>query len=261
MFLKIMGNANLLCCSSKPKQRKYRTKPSASSTTIEFLPTARAVTPAPAVTSQSGWDETAILRAVETCEREFTALIATTEEKPLPLHVQKAGVQVFGIETTRGFLMKSVWECPYSPQDVLAFTKNDSLRLSWDPNLAECRIIGLVTSEIEVKYERYKKILAVSQRDLLSAGKSCTLSDGSLLDMSVSVELPAIPPLEGIVRAHLFLGGYHIKASELGARVALYNEINYGGSLPNKLLVTMSARTLTGFAEAFNAGLTKSARS
>ena len=198
------------------------------------------------------------MREVGKCEQEFKALIETTEAKPLPLHVQKSGVSVFGTDTPRGFLMKSVWKCPYSPIVILAFTRNDSLRLSWDPNLAECRSIGFPTEEIEVKYERYKKILAVSQRDLLSAGQICTLPDGSFLDMSVSVEMPEIPPVEGIVRAHLFLGGYHIKACEGGATVALYNEIDYGGALPNKLLVTMSARTLTGFAEAFNTALSQS---
>lgn len=252
-----MGNANVLCCGSKPKRQKYNIKPEVSTAAIDFQPTARPLSPAvPSASDKSPrWAVSEIVREVKACEQEFKTLIENTEGKQLPLHVQKAGISVFGTETYRGFLMKSVWKCPYSPEVVLAFTRNDSLRLSWDQNLAECRSIGFPTEEIEVKYERYKKIFAVSQRDLVSAGQICTLPDGSLLDMSVSVKIAEIPPIEGIVRAHLFLGGYHIKACEEGATVALYNEINYGGALPNKLLVTMSARTLTGFAEAFNTAL------
>jgi len=152
--------------------------------------------------------------------------------------------------------MKSVWECPHAPEVVLAFTQNNEVRLTWDPNLAECRHIGDVDAAISLTYERYHKILVVSARDLLSAGKTCPIDKG-LLDVSVSVEIPEIPPIKNVVRARLFVGGYHIVPTEQGSLVTLYNEMDFGGAIPRKLLVLMSARTLTGWVEAFNAAIAK----
>lgn len=154
--------------------------------------------------------------------------------------------------------MKSVWTSTFPPETVLAFAQNNSLRLNWDSNLAERRTIGCVTEEIRITYERYRKILGVAQRDMLTAGKTGILVDGSLLDWSVSVEIAEIPVISEVIRAHLYLGGYHIQATPEGSRIALYNEVNYGGALPNKLLVPMSARTMLSFVQSFNTALLQS---
>lgn len=194
---------------------------------------------------------------MEACVTEFRSAIRSTEEKPLPLQIQRPGIHIYGTDTKRGFLLKSVWESPYPAETVLAFTQNTALRLTWDVNLAERYAVGNVTEDISISYERYRKILGVAQRDLLSAGKTCKLEDGSILDASVSVEVADIPVNEGIIRAHLYMGGYHIRPTAHGCSISLYNDINYGGALPNKLLVPMSARTMLGFIEAFNTSLAK----
>ncbi len=246
-----MGN----CCSSKSKPRRRTSKDDSNPTILSPQPVGpTASSPLP---TEPGRPASDIERQMEACEQEMKALIATTEANPLPLHAEKPGIRIYGAETGRGFLMKSVWECPYSPEIVLQFTKNYSLRLTWDVNLAECRNVGDVNPDISLKYERYNKILVVSSRDLLTASKVCHLDNG-LLDVSVSVEIPEIPPVKGTIRAHLFIGGYHIVPTAQGSLVTLYNEMDFGGAIPRRLLVMMSARTLTGWVEAFNVGIAKS---
>jgi len=249
-----MGNS---CCSSKSRARHKVKRTSSLPTNLppqQVVVTAS--TPALPEPEQPQWNREEIERIVDACEVELKQLIATTEASPLPLHAQKPGIYIYGIDTARGFLMKSVWECPHPPETVLAFTQDNSFRLTWDPNLAECRHVGDVDAHISLTYERYNKILVVSARDILSAGKTCPIDIG-LLDISVSVEIPEIPAEKGVVRARLFVGGYHILPTAQGSLVTLYNEMDFGGAIPRKLLVMMSARTLTGWVEAFNMGIAK----
>lgn len=241
-----MGN----CYGSKSKRRIP--KPLSPSRPTD--PTDSTPPIPPSMPSQ--WPKSTIERQLEACEQELKALIATTEANPLPLCAEKPAIRIYGTETHRGFLMKSVWDCPFSPQIVLQFTRNYGLRVTWDVNLEECRNVGDVSPDISLKYERYNKILVVSARDLLTASKLCPIDTG-LLDASVSVEIPDIPPVKGIVRAQLFVGGYHIVPTEQGSLVTLYNEMDFGGAIPRRLLVLMSARTLTGWVEAFNVGIAK----
>lgn len=79
-----------------------------------------------------------------------------------------------------------------------------------------------------------------------------------MADVSVSVEIPEMPKVSDLIRAQLYLGGYHIQTSPQGSLIALYNEVNYGGVLPNKLLVPMSARTMLSFVHSFNTALSQS---
>lgn len=257
----IMGNRTAICCGSKPRPRKPSNKAKNLFSSVD-LRQATSCPPSPASSyttfETTRWNSTEIIKQVEACEQDFYALIDRTEATPLPLHAQKPGIQIYGTDTSRGFLMKSVWTSTFSPEVVLAFAQNNFLRLSWDPNLAERRTIGCVTEEIRITYERYKKILGVAQRDMLSAGKMCRLRDGSLLDWSVSVEIAELPVVQDVIRAHLYLGGYHIQATPQGSLIALYNEVNYGGALPNKLLVPMSARTMLSFVQSFNTALAQS---
>ena len=243
-----MGN----CYGSKhkPKGRLSKGQP----------PQPQPAPPTDSTPRPSEWPASDIERQIEACELELKTLIATTEANPLPLHAEKPGIRIYGTETGRGFLMKSVWECQFSPQIVLQFTRNHALRLTWDVNLAECRNVSDVNPQISLKYERYNKILVVSARDLLTAGKVCPIDNG-FLDVSVSVTIPEIPPVKGIVRAHLFVGGYHIVPTAQGSLVTLYNEMDFGGAIPRKLLVIMSAKTLTGWVEAFNVAIAQSVSS
>lgn len=253
-----MGNSHVPCCGSKPRPRQLPHKAKKQTNRPDQD---RTCPPSPASSSRSHmtrWNSVQIERQVYACEQEFKALIGSTEASPLPLHAQKPGVCIYGTDTPRGFLMKSVWTSPYAPEAVLAFAQNNFLRLAWDQNLAERRTVGNISTEIRITYERYRKILGVSQRDMLCAGKTCILRDGSLLDVSVSVEIPEMPKVSDLIRAQLYLGGYHIQTSPQGSLVALYNEVNYGGVLPNKLLVPMSARTMLSFVHSFNTALSQS---
>ena len=243
-----MGNR--LCCGGKKTSRSAHSRPALEPKNVT-MPTAS--TPRSTV---ARWDTEEIVRTVDACEQELKELIARTEVSPLPLCSQKPGIHIYGIDTPRGFLMKSVWDCPCPPHTVLAFTRDDATRLTWDPTLAECRQVMDITDEIGVTYERYNKIVIVSARDILSAGKLCSVDDG-LLDVSVSIQMTDFPPVPGVVRAHLYVGGYHIRPTPQGSLVSLYNEMDFGGAIPRKLLVKMSAMTLTGWVTSFNQAIVK----
>jgi len=184
---------------------------------------------------------------VAACETELKQLIATPETFP----DQKPGIDIYGKETPRGFLMKSEWECPHSPETVLAFIQNNTLRPIWDPYLAECLSKGLVKDNIQLTYERDNVKFIPSPRDILYAGKVCP-HDNGLLYVKVSVERQDIPLEEGVIRTNLFVGGYHILPTDQGSRVTLYSEMDFGGAVPKEVLVKASAKRLLGWVEAFN---------
>ena len=190
---------------------------------------------------------------VAACETELKQLIATPETFP----DQKPGIDIYGKETPRGFLMKSEWECPHSPETVLAFIQNNTLRLTWDPNLAECRRVGEVNAQVRLLYECDNEKFVPCPRDFLYAGKTCSYN-GDRLYVKVSVEIAAIPPIPGHVRAHLFVGGYHLRPTAPGTLVTLYSEMDFGGGTPNRLLVKASSTTLKAWIEAFNQGIARS---
>lgn len=267
-----MGN-QALCCGSKPNKRKktkeLSTRPSeptprrSPETPKDFSAAAKSFPPREITTEtpcppEVPWDTGAILAAVDAAFSELAELTVTSES--MKQHVNKPDMRIYGTETRRGFLMKSCWEVPYPPETVLKFENNNEFRLMWDPNVAELREVGHVTGEVGINYERYKKMMIVSQRDLLTAGRASKFKNG-ILDVSVSVEVKTEPEIRGMVRAQLFVGGYDIQPTETGSSVTLYSEMDFGGSVPKSMLVHMSALTLPGFIKAFREGLDKYAPS
>ena len=202
---------------------------------------------------ENKWDQEenkTIQSLVAACETELKQLIATPETFPDP-HAYKPGINIYGKETPRGFLMKSEWKCPHSPETVLAFIQNNTLRPIWDPYLAECLSKGLVKDNIQLTYERDNVKFIPSPRDILYAGKVCP-HDNGLLYVKVSVERQDIPLEEGVIRTNLFVGGYHILPTDQGSLVTLYSEMDFGGAVPKEVLVKASAKRLLGWVEAFN---------
>ena len=238
------------CFKSKGSAKHQKVPPPSIPVTPRFLP-------APEPEPQLQWNKEEIERRIDFCEVELKQLIATTETSPLPLCAQKPGISIYGKETARGFLMKSEWECPHSPEAVLAFIQNNTLRLTWDPNLAECRRVGDVNAQVRLLYECDNEQFVPCPRDFLYAGKTCSYN-GDRLYVKVSVEIAAIPPIPGHVRAHLFVGGYHLRPTAPGTLVTLYSEMDFGGGTPNRLLVKASSTTLKAWIEAFNQGIARS---
>lgn len=194
----------------------------------------------------------AIKDALDTCEGELKELI-TEPEAYFGTQVNK-DPELWVKETEQGLLMKLRWECPCSPEAVLAFTQNTSIRTSWDPYLAECSDLSDPKANIKLTYELDNVRFIPSPRDLLYAGKTIPCDDG-LLYVQVSAEIPEKPPVKGLVRAQLSIGGYHICPTASGSLVTLYSEMDFGGAVPKEAMIEACKKRRLGWVKAFNLGI------
>jgi hypothetical protein len=106
-------------------------------------------------------------------------------------------------------------------------------------------------------YQRYKKVLTVSPRDMLLAIKTFPLNN-AVVDVAVSIDLPERPVAEGVVRAKVHMGGFFAESrAEGGTRVIAATEIDFGGVIPRAMMLRMSAMAMPTYIRRLMEGVTK----
>lgn len=93
--------------------------------------------------------------------------------------------------------------------DLIADCKKKPL---YDDTLESCRFIyENLPFDMSVMYQKHKKILVVSPRDLIIIGKTYRISKDEIYIMARAIDIPSIPPQKNIVRADTPLGGWRFK--------------------------------------------------
>lgn len=189
-------------------------------------------------------------------EEAYTAVMKVIKAKGLEVIVNNPGLQVYGRTCSRGYVIKTVWETSISRDYVMGFIRKYEERPLWDPNLTECSLLSF-TNGVSMVYQRYKKVLTVSPRDMLLAIKTFPLNN-AVVDVAVSIDLPERPVAEGVVRAQVHMGGFFAESrAEGGTRVIAATEIDFGGVIPRAMMLRMSAMAMPTYIRRLMEGVMK----
>lgn len=189
-------------------------------------------------------------------EEAYAAVMKVIKAKGLEVIVSNPGLQVYGRTCERGYFIKTVWETSISRDHVMGFIRKYEERPTWDPNLTECSLLSF-TNGVSLVYQRYKKVLTVSPRDMLLAIKTFPLNN-AVVDVAVSIDLPERPVAEGVVRAKVHMGGFFAESrAEGGTRVIAATEIDFGGVIPRAMMLRMSAMAMPTYIRRLMEGVTK----
>jgi len=190
-------------------------------------------------------------------ESALNEALAILEDPSLTLCVDKDGVKVWGKVTSRGYQLRTKWQCTASKEKFIKFVRNFGNRPKWDSNVQESRVLSRLSASTAIVYQQYKKVFAVSSRDILLACKTYTQENG-LIEVSTSVESQAFPARDPVIRAKVYTGGYLVEEGDGSAtEVTAFSEMDFGGVLPQAAMMRMSGLAMPAFARSINAALDK----
>lgn len=169
-----------------------------------------------------------------------------SSDTALELIVEREECKVYTKTTLDGFVLRSEWTADFPSKLYLDFLCDIQQRKAWDKHLAQAEIIDQLSPNVAVYYQAYHKVFTIAGRDVVLACKKFA-SKGAWVDVCCSVDLPACPPKEDLVRASVKLGGYFVEPLGQGCRVISYSEGSLGGALPQALVKKFSAVNVPGF--------------
>lgn len=165
------------------------------------------------------------------------------------------GIRIYAVQKETGGCVKVEWGSPYPPRTIKAFLE-DWEGEKWDPFLEERKCVGNVVEGVKIVQEKYNTVLLKIPRDLLIAWKECPTDSGVLL-LSVSFQHPDYPPILGVIRADLRLGGYHILPSPSGSTVTSYRDIDFHAGHSWKIHLKLHINNMSVWIQAFNQALSQ----
>jgi START domain len=179
------------------------------------------------------------------CESEFSLLISRPLSEDCIEISNKQGFQIYGQDCSNGFLLKVQFTSNFPPKTFLSYLLDTKQRPIWDKNVEKIDSISL-TPNVHLTYTKFKKILGVSQRDMVIISKTIENNDGILL-ISTSHEHPDYPQTKGITRIQIQLAGYYLQPLETGTKVFHVTHADFGGILPQRVMKNAVALSLPKF--------------
>ena len=204
--------------------------------------------------------EELIIRSNEIYE-QFLSLIQSSEiDTSFVQSLVKEGITVYCKDLEGGFMLKTVWKIPFTPDEFINFMKNIDHRKKWDKNLDKIKIIDHLDEKTRLMHLLYKRVLTVSPRELLVLNRQQKQGD-VWIDVSTSFQSVEYPIVPNYIRAHLYIGGYIIEPyqDQNGNQSKITNimQADFGGSLPVAMLKKMIAMTLPQFAASITKAIEK----
>ena len=179
------------------------------------------------------------------CESEFLLIKDQISSEDCSEILNKGGFKVLGQDCSNGFLLKVEFSSFSSPKSFLAFLKNSELRPKWDKNVEKIVIIE-VSSQVYITYTKFKKILGVSQRDMVIISKEIETGEGMMV-VSTSFNHSDFPESQDTTRIKIDIAGYYLKTTEAGSQVFHITQANFGGILPQKFMKNAVAMSMPKF--------------
>jgi hypothetical protein len=157
--------------------------------------------------------------------------------------IDREGFIVYGNTFPDGFTLKSIWTSKFKPEEFLKFFRDVDQRKNWDKNVETIENLEGSSSQEFFTYMKFKKVIAISQRDSIIISNIIQRPDGILL-ISKSVKHDKFPIKEGIERMHIYIAGYYLQrtnSEECKTKVFSLLKANFGGSISHKLVQKSSA--------------------
>lgn len=200
-------------------------------------------------------DDHSSTTVLEALDRAYRAVVDIVNREDLDTLVETADVRVCGKISERGYYIRTVWETAVGKDKVMEFFRRAELKPTWDVNMESCRVIS--QGDYTVIYQLYKKVVAVSPRDMVLASKAYAHGQ-TLMEVSTSIDTPECPLRENVIRAKVHVGGFSAETTENGlTRVVLVTEIDFGGVIPKSVMLRMSAMNMPAFVKNLSQGLLK----
>jgi hypothetical protein len=196
-----------------------------------------------------------------TMERFMSEVRQEPEKSGYKKVLSQNAVDVYIKDVPGGFSVMSVWRCSYPAERLARFLRLVERRKDWDTNVAECKRICNITSEIAVYYTLFKRFLTMAPRDLLIVAQHSRLED-AWVDVCTSITSSIVPETTSVVRAKMIVGGFYmqeIPTDEHGNVTLVINvsEGNFGQSLGTSLVKSMSTNLAPKFVKAVLDGMKK----
>ncbi len=111
--------------------------------------------------------------------------------------------------------LKSISHCRGDIEKLVDLIGDCKKKPLYDDTLETTRFIyENLPYEMTVMYQKHKKILVVSPRDLILLAKIYRISKDEIYIMARAIDLPSIPPQKNIVRADTPMGGWRFKVKQ-----------------------------------------------
>ena len=160
--------------------------------------------------------------------------------------IDKEGFLVYGQDLDNGFLIKAAWESKFTAKEFLYYIRVIDERSKWDKNIQYIEEIQGDNENEYLTYAKFKKVIAISQRDMMITTNVIKKPDGILI-ISRSCNHEKFPEAEGTIRMNIFLAGYYllnIPQGEFQTKVFSLTKANFGGSISQKFIRKATAMAL-----------------
>lgn len=160
--------------------------------------------------------------------------------------LDKDGILVFGQSFDDGFLVKAYWNSKFTPDQLYTYFRNKDQRKLWDKNVENIEEIEIPDSEEFYTYMKFKKVVAISQRDSVIISHKVDKSDGIML-VSKSCIHENYPETENVTRMKIYVAGYYFKSIEdekFKSKIFSCTRANFGGAISHKFILKATAMAL-----------------
>ena len=160
--------------------------------------------------------------------------------------LEKDGFIIYGNVFEEGFTLKSLWLSRFKPEEFLKFFRDSDQRKNWDKNIESIEELPGPSKSEFYTYMKFKKVIAISQRDSVILTNIIKRKDGILI-VSKSVTHAKYPEKEGISRMHIFIAGYYLQEHpdpDYNTKVFSLTKANFGGKISHKLVQKATAMAL-----------------
>jgi hypothetical protein len=160
--------------------------------------------------------------------------------------LEKDGITVFGQAFDEGFLVKAYWNSKFSPEDLYTYFRNSDQRKLWDKNIEILEEVPIPDSQEFYTYMKFKKVVAISQRDSVIISRKIEKNDGVVL-VSKSCVHEKYPETENVTRMKIYVAGYYFKSIEDGefkSKIFSCTRANFGGAISHKFILKATAMAL-----------------
>ncbi len=137
--------------------------------------------------------------------------------------------------------LKSISHCRADVESLIDALADLKLKPKYDDTVESAHYIyENLPYDSCVAYQKHKKILVVSPRDIILLAKTYRVSKEEAYVLARSIDIPSIPPQKNIVRADTPVGAWRIKVKEPGdpakglkplVKMTFFSEIDFKISL------------------------------
>eukprot|EP00344_Euplotes_crassus_P001101 CAMPEP_0197006980 /NCGR_PEP_ID=MMETSP1380-20130617/38317_1 /TAXON_ID=5936 /ORGANISM="Euplotes crassus, Strain CT5" /LENGTH=921 /DNA_ID=CAMNT_0042426863 /DNA_START=160 /DNA_END=2922 /DNA_ORIENTATION=+ len=133
----------------------------------------------------------------------------------------------------QGNSVLGVGEIPYNIDTIAEVLCDEKQRKGFDDLLDEAEIIEELPHMTFLMYVKFKKVLILSARDFVCCGAFIKFKDGTYAFPTFSIEREDRPEDKKLIRAHLFCGGWVLRALDENRTMAYYyNRADMKGTIP-----------------------------